>query len=540
MYIKLIRGNLSEKKLFVRRASGLIRIIGPFSAMVFGVHCISLSSSGLIPYAWVPWLWPGCDLVAVLTVSMLLCLVHATTYAQIGSIYPRSGADYVLGSRTINPYLQFAFSFSFTVFTSLTAGALIAWIPSSVLPSFLWTWGTIFNNPSALEWAKWVATPTGVLVLGLIFVVITYVCMIMPTRTIVRILNLGFFLGMLSWILMYISYARVDHAGFVEAWNKFMGPIGMTYDKIIPLARQYGLEYGPTPWYVMSLAGLIMGFWIYYGYYIPNFFAGELKEAPRTLLIGGWSALIVTWAVFTLGAVMLYPRLMSLEWMAAEGYLYYNTDQFALPFSTFYANISWPHPIPVFLIMLGFVYTLVNLAMTYFFYNSRIFFAMAFDRSLPESIAYVHPRLHSPIVAMTLSAILAAIGVALSVYTVIFVQFNFVLYVAVVQLVPVTAAILYPFLRKEEFERAPKLVNFRVGGVPGISIIGAITLGYLIWMILSTYLFPAVGGFISGLTVGWFISFILGGLIIFSAMRAYRLRKEGMDILLAYKEVPPL
>ncbi|MEM2538249.1 MAG: hypothetical protein QXE38_02975, partial [Candidatus Methanomethylicia archaeon] len=67
-----------EKKLFVRKTSGLTRIIGPFAAMVFGVHCISLSSSGLIPYAWVPWLWPGCDLIAVLTISMIFCLFHAT------------------------------------------------------------------------------------------------------------------------------------------------------------------------------------------------------------------------------------------------------------------------------------------------------------------------------------------------------------------------------------------------------------------------------------------------------------------------------
>ncbi|MCD6535464.1 MAG: hypothetical protein J7K49_00340, partial [Thaumarchaeota archaeon] len=147
---------MSERRLFVRRASGLTRIIGPFAAMVFGVHCISLSSSGLIPYAWCPWLWPGADLVALLTFAMLLCLLHATTYSQIGSIYPRSGADYILGSRLINPILQFGASFSFTVFTCLTAGSLIAWIPSSVLPSFLDTWAVLFNAPHLFAVSKWV------------------------------------------------------------------------------------------------------------------------------------------------------------------------------------------------------------------------------------------------------------------------------------------------------------------------------------------------------------------------------------------------
>ncbi len=273
---------------------------------------------------------------------------------------------------------------------------------------------------------------------------------------------------------------------------------------------------------------------------LKNFFAGELKEAPRTLIIGNLSSLIVTWAIFTIGAALMYPRLMSLEWMAAEGYLYYNTDVWALPFSTFYANILWPHPVPVFIIMFAFVYTLVNLAMIYFFYNSRIFFAMAFDRALPEKIASFHPKLTSPVIAMTLCAIIAAIGVALSVYTVIFVQFNFVLYACLVQLIPVSAAIIYPFVRREEFSRAPKLVNFRIGPIPGITLIGCITLGYLLWMITSTYLFPAVGGYISGLTVGWFLGFFITGIIIFNIIRYYRLKKEGMDILWAYKEIPPL
>jgi len=506
---------------------------------VFGIHCISLSSSGLIPYAWIPWLWPGADLIAVLTISMLLSLIHATTYAQIGSIYPRSGADYVLGSRVVHPMIQFAASFMLTVFSGLTAGALIAWIPSTVLPSFLWTWGKIYNDPGSLALSDWVGSPDGVLIVGLVFVVITFVTMILSTRVIVRILNLGFFLGILSWILMYASYLQAPgREAFIQAWNRFMGP--GNYESVIRLASESGLTYQPAPPLLLALAGAIMGFWVYYGYYIPNFFAGELKEAPKTLLISGWGSLLITWLIFTVGAALLYPRLMPLEWMAAQGFLFYNTDIRAMPFSTFYANILWPNPIVVFLIMLGFVYTLVNLAMTYFFYSSRIFFAMAFDRALPDKIAYVHPKLRSPVVAMVFMGILAAIGVALSTYTVIFVQFNFVLFVATIQLIPVIAAIIYPYKRKEEFERAPSLVRFRVGGIPGLTIIGVATLIFLLWMISSTFLFPAVGGTISTLTIGWFLAFYVTGAVLFLLMRQYRLKKEGLDIMLAYKEIPPL
>jgi hypothetical protein len=44
-------------RLFVRKTSGLIRTIGIAGAIVFGVHCISLSSSGILNFYSVPGLW---------------------------------------------------------------------------------------------------------------------------------------------------------------------------------------------------------------------------------------------------------------------------------------------------------------------------------------------------------------------------------------------------------------------------------------------------------------------------------------------------
>jgi len=62
--------------------------------MVFAVHCIILSSSGLIPYSWIAGVWPGSSIIGVLTVAAIFCLFHAYTYAAIGATMPRSAADY--------------------------------------------------------------------------------------------------------------------------------------------------------------------------------------------------------------------------------------------------------------------------------------------------------------------------------------------------------------------------------------------------------------------------------------------------------------
>ncbi len=122
------------KKLYARKSSGLVRTIGVFGAMVFGVHCISLSSSGLIPFSWVAGVWPGSSIIGVLTVAMFFCLFHAYTYSVIGATMPRSAADYTLASRTLSAPLAFAASWTLVIFSAMVAGSLIAWIPKTAIP----------------------------------------------------------------------------------------------------------------------------------------------------------------------------------------------------------------------------------------------------------------------------------------------------------------------------------------------------------------------------------------------------------------------
>jgi amino acid transporter len=175
--------------------------------MVFGVHCISLSSSGLIPFSWVASVWPGASIIGVLTVAMLLGLFHAYSYAAIGAAMPRSGADYVLGSRVLHPTLAFAASWVLGIFSGIVAGGLIAWIPGTALPTLARTIGIIFENQAAVDFASWSASSTGILVIGTICVLVTWMTMLLPTQRIVRILEVGFFLGVAAWIVIFIVLA---------------------------------------------------------------------------------------------------------------------------------------------------------------------------------------------------------------------------------------------------------------------------------------------------------------------------------------------
>ncbi len=300
-----------DRRLYARKSSGLVRTIGIFGAMVFGVHCISLSSSGLIPFSWVAGVWPGSSIIGVLTVAMILCLFHAYTYSVIGAAMPRSAADYTLGSRTLSAPLAFAASWTLVIFSAMVAGSLIAWIPKTAIPVLFRTMGIIFDNPGFIAFADWSATTAGIIIIGVICAAITFVTMILPTKTIVQILEVGFVLGLIAWAILYFQLGSASPDAFPAAWNRFMGP--GSYEARIELARANGMVTNPNV-AMMTLAGLIMGFWIFYGYYIPTFFAGEVKQAERTLLAGSWSSLLVTWAIFVVAALLL-QRLVPLAWL---------------------------------------------------------------------------------------------------------------------------------------------------------------------------------------------------------------------------------
>jgi APA family basic amino acid/polyamine antiporter len=529
---------MGERKLYARKSSGLIRTIGVFGAMVFGVHCISLSSSGLIPYSWVAGVWPGSSIIGVLTVAMILCLFHGYTYATIGATMPRSAADYTLASRSLSAPLAFAASWTLVIFSAMVAGALIAWIPSGVVPTFMRTIGIVFANDAYVRIADWSATATGIIVIGTVCTIITFGTMILSTRTIVRILEIGFFLGVIAWLIIYYQLGSAPQTAFPAAWDRFMG--AGSYEGRIALAKSYGMVLNPNVG-LMTLAGLIMGFWIFYGYYIPTFFAGEVKQADRTLLAGSWSSLLVTWAIFVLGAVMI-QRLVPLEWISAESYLSQSdyTGQ-TMPWITFWAAILKPSFPLVFFTFLAWVYTLINLAQTYFFYCSRIVFAWSFDRLIPERICSIHPKLHSPILAITIITLIAEVGVIdAATGGVMGAQLNFVFFAVCTQLVPVLAMTLFPYLKPDLFENASAMVRRKVGGVPLITIVGGITMAYLIWMIIASFAYPAVGGRIGLGTLGTLAGMVITGLIVFYGARAYRLRTEGIDVNWTFQSVPPV
>ena len=539
----------SELKPVIRRRSGLTRSFSWWAAFLFGIHCISLSSSGFIPFSWVSSVWPGASIVGVLSIAVVFCGVHAVTYAIIGTSVSRTGADYVFASRALSPLVAFVASWTLVLFSGIVAGGLAAWVPQSAIPALARPMAIILHNARYNLLADFATSHIGTIAIGWTIVVIAMVTMLRTNIFIQRILGVGFIFGIVAWAIIYFSLLSASGPEvFRQAWNHFMAPFGAvgSYDAQVPLARQAGMHIASSST-TMTMAGLIMGFWIFYGYYIPTFFSEEVRNPGRNLLISSLSSLLVSYLIFA-GAAFLLQRLVKLDWIAAEGYLSNNQDRVAaathnahvvaMPWITFYAAILKPVPWMIYTVAFAWIFTLINLIQTYFFYSSRIVYSWSLDRVVPDWTIGKPGQVPSPARSILIITCLALVGVVDAAFGgPLGTQLTFVFFAVVTSLVPVFALTFLPILSPQLFQRIPKRFRTELVGIPVSSILGGVTLAYLLWMIVASFLFPAAGVPNPKGTLVLLVVFLVSGTIFFAVMRAYRQRVQGIDIDFTYKGI---
>jgi len=115
---------------------------------------------------------------------------------------------------------------------------------------------------------------------------------------------------------------------------------------------------------------------------------------------------------------------------------------------------------------------------------------------------------------------------------------------ALTWILPGFNAILMPFRKKELFEMG--VLTKRVAGVPVLVWIGVIWLAFILPIYVSAFIQPLISGFFSSPTWAYatntgvsIVALIVavGGVIYFGSK--YYNRRRGVDIDLAFKEIPP-
>ena len=163
---------------------------------------------------------------------------------------------------------------------------------------------------------------------------------------------------------------------------------------------------------------------------------------------------------------------------------------------------------------------------------------MAFDRVLPEKIAYVHPKLRSPMLTMVIMLILAFPGIALQA-GIVSIPINFI-WVAVL-LWTFIAFSCFRLKRKmpDVWETAPAWFKRKFLGFSTFAWVAGVTLVILIWNLIGDFLVPAVGGPLTWETAAETLGIIVVGLIYWHLRRRQIKSKEGFDLFETFNVVPP-
>ena len=147
-------------EVFVRKSSGLVRVMSPSSAFVYNVLTMGL----IFPwtYLWAPGALPGGQLVWGILLAMLLEIPIALSYVWLSTAFPRTGGDYVFQSRVFGGGIAFTLVFSGFVIWILQWVALSGWLLADLgfAPLFLGL-GASLNSRQLVEMAAWFTTPMG-------------------------------------------------------------------------------------------------------------------------------------------------------------------------------------------------------------------------------------------------------------------------------------------------------------------------------------------------------------------------------------------
>ena len=509
------------------------RSLGLSSVIIFTVASINLAYGGTFPFTSAAGVWPGANLFVVITLAAGVGLLFAYLYAAIGACIPHFGADYLVASRVLPPPLAFASSWAMALFYAILGGSIIASIPSRWLPVGLNLLSTLTGREELLSPVAWVSSANGIATLGSLAVVLLFLLMMLPPRITHQVLLAGLVLCLLGWVIIYIQFGVATSADFLTGWDKFYG--GGSFMSQLDLGRQTGMivDYGMER---TLMAGLTLGLWITFGQTNVVLFSREVRSPEKNLFRGMSLGLLIFWLVVGLG-VLLVQRVIPLEWLAAQSILFQSGGSDANPWLFVYSAVLNPIPLLVGFVIAAWIFSILNMALTLLYSANSALIAWAEDNVIPREVAYIHPALNSPLVALFLICTVAVVAVVKAALQGGLMQ-NFVpvYMVAFLLIIPTLAIALMPFLRRDIFAQAPGFVRVKIGPLPLITLIGLLGIGYLGWNIWMNSASRVSGG-IDLQTLGT-IGMLFGSGLLWFFGRMALLHNRKVDISKMFKEVP--
>jgi amino acid transporter len=172
-----------------------------------------------------------------------------------------------------------------------------------------------------------------------------------------------------------------------------------------------------------------------------------------------------------------------------------------------------------------------------FLSSTRVIFAAAFDRVLPDRAAEVSEKRNVPFYSLILMLLPAVALSAVYAYWLKFQTYTLdaTLVIAVTYLFSAIAVVILPW-RKPELWRASPASRFKIAGVPIVPVAGVVTIGLLGYNLYEWLSNAAYGVNNNDSLIFMGILYALA-IVVYGTARIVR-RRQGIDLGLINKEIP--
>jgi amino acid transporter len=513
--------------VYARRASGLIRNISAFDAMIFNIMVMA-PMAVLVYGVWASIIYPGAHLPTTALLAIPISIIIGLFYALFSISMPRAGGDYIWVSRILHPSVGYAINFFLFMVILSVAGAYIPWFTQYDLAAIL-------EANGLPDLATTVSSNEFTFIFAVIYYLICAFIISRGAKFTTKVL-LAFFILVLVGLATYaVVLLAVGKTAFAE---KFSTLTGTSYDAIISEAVKEG--YPGNFLLSATLLGLTFTYINFLGFNFSIYLAGEIKEVHKSQIIAIVGAVLVfgliTWLTYEVSYIG-----MGGEFLGALSYLYaIHSDKYPLTREPFFMWLFQyvADPRIYAIMMIGWGAMILGAILTYIASSVRFVFAWSFDRVVPTFLSNVDIRYHSPYAALIFVTIVAIIFQALWLWTPLLQYFAYIVFGwMIMQIITSIAALLFPIRRKAIWDRAPPIVRARIGPVPILYILAIISI------ILSIYLgyasiSPAFVGELNPSILAFTIGLFLIGITIYFISSIYH-RKKGLPLELSFKELPP-
>jgi APA family basic amino acid/polyamine antiporter len=525
--------------LFLRKATGLVRGWSVRDSIIYACLATNFLALGIYEFTFAGPAFPKGQLITSIIISAVLVSFLVVAYSGLIVTIPRAGGDYVWQTRILGSGIGFVMA--------VTGWWFILWLWAPIYGNILSViffqplWATL-GSPSGAAWfgSKW-----GIFVVCLITIALAGVLVSLGMGGYARIQKWCFYGGLIGFAVVVILLLVNSHASFVSSFNleahKIFG-VNNAYAATNAAAKKagystYPLGIGPIgPTLTLIPAMMFFILWPNWG----STLYGEIRGASdfKRVFTGMFTGLWIT-VLLTVVFLLLVDKTIGWGFYQNLNSLDYNTTpQFGIwPYPFLFAG--WLVHNTAFQVILILVLSLwfFGWVGTLFLSSTRVIFAAAFDRVLPDRAAEVSEKRKVPFYSLILMLLPAAIVSAFYASSLSFREYTLdaTLVIAVTYLFSAVAVVILPW-RKPDLWRASPASRFKVFGVPIVPVAGVVTIALLVFDLvewLSNDLY-----FVNNHDSLYFMGgmYVLA-IVVYLVARTVR-RRQGIDLGMINAEIP--